>query len=171
MDLIEKRKQTFYNNNILENMKKIPEILERKIFEFIPLGNLKILNHEYLNKFFDYNFYCFRSGEFKNNRVFDNYLRFIVRNDLSMYFYKILSDYNVLTFKKKIFYKEMIFSNRLDYLSFLAKYVYNSSKINFLICQHGKKEKGKKEKGKNNISKKRNKNKKSIKIKSNKWSN
>ena len=59
MDLIEKRKQTFCNNNILENMTKIPEILERKIFEFIPLGNLKILNHEYLNKFFDYNFYCF----------------------------------------------------------------------------------------------------------------
>ena len=86
-----------------------------------------------------------------------------------MYFDKILSDYNVLTCKKKIFYKDMIFPNRISYLSFLAKYVYNSSKINFLICQH-RKNVGKKI-GKNNISKKKNKNKNNIKIKSNKWSN
>ena len=130
-------------------MDKLPEEIERLVFDFVPIKILALCNKEYWlnnelqigNKYYIY-------GE--------RYHRFLIRNDCYFIFQSYLyANISLFKKKKKIIYHNKIFYSKLEFLRYLSKFV-KARRCNKLI---------------NDVMKMERLVFKKIKTKSNRWSN
>jgi hypothetical protein len=103
-------------------MDKLPNEIEALVFQFVPIKTLALCNKKYWIA--DYKS---RLINFKPD-MFEKYSRFLIKND-AYYIFKFYMDNNIQLIKKrkKIYYHNKIFWNRIEWLRYLSR-LSNSSK-------------------------------------------
>ena len=103
-------------------MDKLPNEIEDIIFKYIPIKTLALCNKKYWRE--DYQR---RVKEIKPD-MFERYSRFLIRNDFSfiLNFY-LNNNIPLIKKRKKVYYHNKIFWNRIEWLRYLSK-LSNSSK-------------------------------------------
>ena len=110
---------------------KLPDELIKYIYDFIPLYNLINLNKQFYN--------LYHKHIKINKRLYDNYIRNIIRNDNFFVFETLLNENRIYWNKTtKIFYKNLIFSNYIYYLLHIIK-LYNASNCQNILKEQIKK--------------------------------
>ena len=93
-------------------MERLPEVIVDIVFSFIPRNLIYNLNHTHLNKI-----YPFLIQNKKLDKQFNAYMRYIIRNNCSMFLNKIFElKFSYLASFKNWKYNSQTFPNYIEYL-------------------------------------------------------
>jgi hypothetical protein len=100
----------------LSRIKKMPEEIEREIFEYIP-GIVKA----FLNKTFYKKYHNLITRRIEKRNLYDNFIRSVTRQDLEFVFWQAITEkINVWLKPKKHIYKNKKFSNYAEQIESLC---------------------------------------------------
>jgi len=104
-------------------MERLPEVIVDIVFSFIPRNLIYNLNHFYLDST-----YLSLIANRKLDKKFNSYMRYIIRNNCTIFLNKILSQkFSYLASFKNWKYNSQTFSN---YIEYLREYTIRFSKTN-----------------------------------------
>lgn len=124
----------------------LPSCLLKEIYRFIPLHNLYCFSksHFIANIKNYYNYHkTFKRGRFFYSKVNNTYIRYLIRNDMSLFLDHFISsnDYVLWEKIKRYTYKNTVFKTYLDYCIFLANDYGSEKSKQLLMSIHRSKKK------------------------------